>query len=76
MTTYTVQRHDPSGEQHALRYNDANEITGVSEALPHREVESIRQSPSILAHIDYEPDDSVWANSQNWGAPVVEYPAK
>ena len=71
MYTYTIQRHQPSGEAYAIRYQDFD-ITGVCGPLfvGDWSDDGFAIRPGVdLADFGYETEDVEWAKSQEWGYP-------
>ena len=77
--TYTIQRHQPSGELYMLEYDEANEIVA---AIPNvnalDSAESIREMldeierGDVPATLDQEwHDNAEWARAQHWGYPLT-----
>ena len=72
MITYTVQRHYPSGEAFALRY-DGDQITGAVHLDAH-DLAIVERDPSALLNPDYDdPDNLVDPGGEQWQSPEYEY---
>ena len=72
MYTYTIQRHQPSGETYLLQWI-GDEIQSVCGPLHHTDW-SDDGGHTVRAGFDpteaeYEPSESEWANAQQWGGP-------
>ena len=73
--SYTIQRHNRSGDVHALRYR-AGQIVGISEAQHHDDIE--RRTSDALPGLGYEPvtgnpDGPGEDGRVEWGPPTMAW---